>query len=88
MTEREAPSPVPSGAHEVAENVPVAPLDQDTVPVGRTTPPAAVSVTVAVQDEATPAGTGVPHTTAVAVVRSLAVNVAPPPLGSWTPPPP
>jgi hypothetical protein len=87
VTEHEALPPVPSGAHEVVENVPVAPLDQDTVPVGRITLPASVSATVAVQDAATPTGTGVPHTTVVAVVRSLAVSVAPPPLGSWTPPP-
>ena len=72
LTEHVADAPVPDRVH-------VPPGAKVTVPVGVEVVPAAVSVTVAVQDVACPMNTVVGvHATVVVVVRRLTVTVAVP----------
>ena len=69
LTEQVADAPVPA-------NVQVPPGVKVTVPVGVLVVPAAVSVTVAVHEEACPTNTVVGvHATVVVVVRKLTVTV-------------
>jgi hypothetical protein len=64
-------------AHVVELKDPAGPVSVNvTVPVGVVTVPGEVSVTVAVQDDATPTTTGLVQTTAVDVVRRLTVTLA------------
>jgi hypothetical protein len=64
-------------AHVVELKDPAGPVSVNvTVPVGVVMVPGEVSVTVAVQDDATPTTTGLVQTTAVEVVRRLTVTLA------------
>jgi hypothetical protein len=69
---------LPEANVQVVElNVPAGPVSVNvTVPVGVVTVPAEVSVTVAVQDDATPTTTGLVQVTAVEVVLGLTVTLA------------
>jgi len=69
---------LPDTSVQVVElNEPAGPVSVNvTVPVGVVTVPADVSVTVAVQDDATPTTTGPVQTTAVEVVLGLTVTLA------------
>ena len=86
---------VPTGpatrAHVVELNEPAGPVSVNvTVPVGVVTVPGEVSVTVAVQDEATPTRTGLVQMTAVDVLRLFTVTLAAALVGLalWVPSPP
>jgi len=71
VTEQVARSPVPVSEHEVAESVPTPPALHVTEPLGALAEPGLMSVTVAVQVDPAPTGTGVWQLTDVAVCRAL-----------------
>ncbi len=69
--------PPDTRAQVVELNEPAGPVSvKVTVPVGVVAVPGEVSVTVAVQDEATPTRTGLVQTTAVEVLRLFTVTLA------------